>query len=139
MRVLLARRHGQLTGGGPIVDAPDEPQRTLGWIAHHGLALLVGGVILFAVYRFAMRMTHRVVMGVLQVQSATLQAGSDPAAEQQKRAVTLKVVLGKLVRAASSSLVILVLGVFDFCSCSPVSGWSPRPSGSQGRRSSSTT
>ena len=53
-------------------------------------------------------------MGLLQVQSATLQAGSDPAAEQQKRAVTLEVVLGKLVRAGFLvALAILVLGVFD--------------------------
>ena len=86
----------------------------LGWIVSHGLALLVGGLILFALYRFAVRMTHRVVMGMLQVQSATLQAGSDPAEEQQKRAVTLEVVLGKLVRAGFLvALAILVLGVFD--------------------------
>ena len=86
----------------------------LGWIVSHGLALLVGGLVLFALYRFAVRMTHRVVMGLLQVQSATLQAGSDPAAEQQKRAVTLEVVLGKLVRAGFLvALAILVLGVFD--------------------------
>ena len=86
----------------------------LGWIVSHGLALLIGGLVLFALYRFAVRMTHRVVMGMLQVQSATLQAGSDPAAEQQKRAVTLEVVLGKLVRAGFlAALAILVLGVFD--------------------------
>ena len=61
-----------------------------------------------------MRMTHRVVVGLLQVQNATLQAGSDPAEEQQKRAVTLEVVLGKLIRAGFLvALVILVLGVFD--------------------------
>ncbi len=86
----------------------------LGWIVWHGLALLVGGLVLFALYRFAVSMTHRVVMGLLQVQSATLQAGSDPAEEQKKRAVTLEVVLGKLVRAGFIvALVILVLGVFD--------------------------
>ena len=86
----------------------------LGWILSHGLALVVGGLILFALYRVAVRMTHRVVVGLLQVQNATLQAGSDPAEEQQKRAVTLEVVLGKLIRAAFLvALVILVLGVFD--------------------------
>ncbi|MDF2733899.1 MAG: mechanosensitive ion channel family protein [Chloroflexota bacterium] len=86
----------------------------LSWIVTHGLALVVGGIILFALYRFAVRMTHRVVVGLLQVQNATLQAGSDPAEEQQKRAVTLEVVLGKLIRAGFLvALVILVLGVFD--------------------------
>ncbi len=86
----------------------------LGWILSHGLALVVGGLILFALYRFAVRMTHRVVVGLLQVQSATLQAGSDPAEEQRKRAETLEVVLGKLIRAGFLvALVILVLGVFD--------------------------
>ena len=85
----------------------------LGWIVSHGLALLVGGAILFAIYRFALGMIHRVVMGVLQVQHATLQ-GSDPAEEQQKRAVTLEIVLGKLIRAGFLvALVILVLGVFE--------------------------
>ena len=86
----------------------------LGWIFTHGLALVVGGLILFALYRFAVRMTHRVVVGLLQVQNATLQAGSDPAEEQRKRAETLEVVLGKLIRAGFLvALVILVLGVFD--------------------------
>ena len=85
-------------------------------------------------------MTHRVVVGLLQVQNATLQAGSDPAEEQQKRAVTLEVVLGKLVRAGFLvALVILVLGVSTSGSCSPVSGWSPPPSRSPGRQSCSTT
>ena len=86
----------------------------LGWILSHGLALVVGGLILFAIYRFAMSMAHRVVLGLLKVQNATLQAGSDPAEEQQKRAVTLEIVLGKLIRAGFLvALVILVLGVFE--------------------------
>jgi small-conductance mechanosensitive channel len=86
----------------------------LGWIARHGIVLIVGGVILFALYRFALRMTHRVVLGLLKVQQATLDVGSDPAEEQQKRALTLEVILGKLIRGAFIvALVILVLGVFD--------------------------
>ena len=86
----------------------------LGWIARHGIVLIVGGVILFAIYRFALGMTHRVVLGLLKVQQATLEAGSYPAEEQQKRAVTLEVILGKMIRAGFLvALVILVLGVFD--------------------------
>jgi small conductance mechanosensitive channel len=86
----------------------------LGWIARNGLVLIVGGVILFAIYRFALGMIHRVALGLLKVQQATLEVGGDPAEEQQKRAVTLEVILGKLVRAGFLvALIILVLGVFD--------------------------
>jgi moderate conductance mechanosensitive channel len=86
----------------------------LGWIVSHGLALIVGGVILFALYRFALGMVPRVVHGLLHVQQATLEAGSDPAEERQKRALTLELVLGKLIRAGFLvAPVILVLGVFD--------------------------
>jgi len=86
----------------------------LGWILVHGLALIVGGVILYALYRFAQRSIRRVVLGLLQVQQATLEVGGDPAEERQKRAVTLEVVLGKLIRAGFLvALVILIIGVFD--------------------------
>jgi small-conductance mechanosensitive channel len=85
-----------------------------GWIARNGIVLVVGGLILFAIYRFALRMIHRVVLGLLRVQQATLEVGSYPAELQQKRAVTLEVVLGKLIHAGFLvALLILVLGVFD--------------------------
>src|SRR5262245_26044476 len=84
------------------------------WIATHGLALLVGTVILFAIYRFAQPLIHRLVVGLLHVQQAAMPAGTAPAEELQKRAVTLEDVLTRLIRALFLvSIVILVLAVFD--------------------------
>jgi moderate conductance mechanosensitive channel len=85
-----------------------------GWIASHGIVLLVGTLILFGLYRFAQPLIHRLVVGVLHVQQTTMPAGTAPAEELQKRAVTLEDVLNKLVRALFLvSIVILVLAVFD--------------------------
>ena len=84
------------------------------WLTSHGLALLVGTLILFALYRFAQPLIHRVVVGLLHVQQATMPAGTAPAEELQKRATTLEELLNRLIRALFLvSLVVLVLAVFD--------------------------
>ena len=83
------------------------------WIVTHGLRLIVGGLILLALYRVATSLVPRFVTGLLQVQQAALSGGA-PEAELQKRASTLQDVLGKLIRAAFLlGVVLLVLGVFD--------------------------
>ena len=83
------------------------------WIVRHGLLLIVGGLILLALYRVATSLVPRFVTGLLQVQQAAL-SGGQPEAELQKRASTLQDVLGKLIRAAFLlGVVLLVLGVFD--------------------------
>ena len=83
------------------------------WILTHGLALVIGGLILFGLYRLADSLIPRVVGGLLQVQQAAL-SDDVPAAELQKRRTTLQEVLGKLIRAGFLlAIVILVLGVFD--------------------------
>lgn len=83
------------------------------WIVTHGLVLIVGGLILLALYRVATSLVPRFVTGLLQVQQAAL-SGGEPEAELQKRASTLQDVLGKLIRAAFLlGVVLLVLGVFD--------------------------
>jgi small conductance mechanosensitive channel len=83
------------------------------WIVTHGLALIVGGLVLFGLYRLAESLIPRVVAGLLQVQQAAL-SDEAPAAELQKRTTTLQEVLGKLIRAGFLfAIVILVLGVFD--------------------------
>jgi moderate conductance mechanosensitive channel len=84
-----------------------------GWMVWHGLALVVGGLIIFGVYRILQPFVHRVVLAVLQVQQVTL-PGAEPAEELQKRATTLEEILNKLLRAAFVvALVILILGVFN--------------------------
>src|SRR5689334_22046624 len=83
------------------------------WIVTHGLALIVGGLVLFGLYRLAESLIPRVVAGLLQVQQAAL-SDEAPAAELQKRTTTPQAVLGKLIRAGFLfAIVILVLGVFD--------------------------
>ena len=83
------------------------------WIVSHGLGLIVGGLILFGLYRLADSLIPRVVTGLLHVQHAALSAG-EPIEELQKREATLKEVLGKLIRAGFLvAIVFLVLGVFD--------------------------
>jgi small conductance mechanosensitive channel len=83
------------------------------WIVTHGLALVVGGLILFGLYRLADSLIPRIVGGLLRVQQAAL-SDEAPAAELQKRTTTLQEVLGKLIRAGFLiAIVILVLGVFD--------------------------
>jgi len=83
------------------------------WIVTHGLALIIGGLVLFGLYRLAESLIPRVVAGLLQVQQAAL-SDEAPAAELQKRTTTLQEVLGKLIRAGFLfAIVILVLGVFD--------------------------
>ena len=86
----------------------------IGWIAAHGVALLVGGVVLLVFYRYATPAIHRVVMGILKAQQATLTTGGAPADELRKRAVTLEDLLGKVLRAlVTAAFVALILSVFD--------------------------
>ena len=84
-----------------------------GWVVSHGLALVVGGLIIFGVYRVLQPLIHRLVMALLQVQQVTL-PGAEPPEEVGKRASTLEEVLTKLLRAAFVlAIVVLVLGVFN--------------------------
>jgi moderate conductance mechanosensitive channel len=84
-----------------------------GWIVSHGLALILGGLILFGIYRLADSLIPRFVGGLLQMQQAALSI-DEPAEELMKRRSTLQAVLGKLIRAGFLiAIVLLVLGVFD--------------------------
>lgn len=87
------------------------------WLADHGLPLLIGAVLLFIAYRVATPAIHRLVVGLLRVQQATLPEGTAPAQELAKRAETLEQLLGKVVRAILLvALLALVLSVFDLWS-----------------------
>lgn len=83
------------------------------WIVTHGLALLVGGLVLLVLYRVAASLIPRLVSGVIHVQQTAL-PGGPPSEELEKRTSTLQDVLAKLVRAGFLiALVLLVLSVFD--------------------------
>lgn len=85
----------------------------LDWIVQYALPLVVGVIVLLALYRIVRPLIHRVVSGLFHVQQVALSA-EDAGEETQKRASTLELVLEKLLRAGVLiALVFLVLGVFD--------------------------
>ena len=81
------------------------------WFTTDGIRLLFAALILFLIYRFASPAIHRVVMGMLQLQQATLPVGSAPAQELTKRSATLEQVIRRLLRAAV--LLVMVVIVLD--------------------------
>lgn len=86
--------------------------RIVDWVIQYVVPLVVGGLVLFAIYRIVQPLIPRVVMAMLQVQQVAM-PGVDQAEELQKRASTLELVLMKLLRAGVLlALVFLVLGVF---------------------------
>jgi moderate conductance mechanosensitive channel len=86
----------------------------VGWIARHGITLVVGVLILFGLYLLARRTVPRVVLALVRANQATLESDGKPEAELQKRTVTLESVLRNLIRGAFLvALVLLFLGVFD--------------------------
>jgi moderate conductance mechanosensitive channel len=86
----------------------------VGWLASHALTLLVGVVVLVVIYRYAQPLIHRLVVGILHAQQATLDKGGAPAEEVRKRARTIEDLLAKLMRFGVFALIIvLILSVFD--------------------------
>jgi len=87
------------------------------WIASNALVVLVGVVVLVIIYRFAQPLMHRLVLGVLRAQQATLEQGGAPAEEIRKRARTLEEVLARLIKfAVFALLIMLILSAFDLWS-----------------------
>jgi small-conductance mechanosensitive channel len=83
------------------------------WIVEYLVPLVIGVIVLLALYRIVQPLIHRVVSGLVHVQQAAL-SEAIPAEETQKRASTLELVLQKFLRAALLiAIVFLILGVFD--------------------------
>jgi len=70
----------------------------LRWIITHGLALLIGGVVILFAYRLAVSAVHRIVPSVLQAQVAHLPADSSVGPEVDKRIATIEDLSLRLVR-----------------------------------------
>ena len=84
------------------------------WIATHGIALLIGGVVILFAYRLAVSAVHRIVPSVLQAQASHLPADSSVSAEVDKRIATLEDLSLRLVRVITLAVLgVLVLGVFE--------------------------
>ena len=87
---------------------------TLGWLIGRGVALLVGVVILLAIYRIGVSAIHRIVPAVINAQATHLPSGSSSAEEVSKRIITIEDLLRKLLRVGVlAGLVIVALGVFE--------------------------
>ena len=84
------------------------------WIITHGLALLIGGVVILFAYRLAVSAVHRIVPSVLQAQASHLPADSAVSAETDKRIATIEDLSLRLVRVITLAVLgVLVLGVFE--------------------------
>ncbi len=87
---------------------------TLGWLIGRGAALLIGVVILLAIYRVGVSAIHRIVPAVIKAQATHLPSGSGSAEEVSKRIKTIEELLLKLLRVGVlAGLIILTLGVFE--------------------------
>jgi len=84
------------------------------WIVTHGLALLIGGVVILFAYRLAVSAVHRIVPSVLQAQASHLPADSSVSAEVDKRIATIEDLSIRLLRVITLAVLgALVLGVFE--------------------------
>ncbi len=84
------------------------------WVAAHGLALLIGGVVVLLAYRLAGSAVHRIVPSVLQAQAAHLPAESSSSGEVDKRIATIEDLSMRLLRGITLAVLgVLVLGVFE--------------------------
>ena len=84
------------------------------WIVTHGLALLIGGLVILIAYRLAVSAVHRIVPSVLQAQAAHLPADSSVSAEVDKRIATIEDLSIRLLRVITLAVLgALVLGVFE--------------------------
>ncbi len=85
----------------------------IAWLVPRAIALVIGAVVLYIVYRILEPAIHRVVPGLLRVQQATLTGGVAPD-ELTKRSVTLEDLLVKLLRAGILiAAIIFILAIFD--------------------------
>ena len=87
---------------------------TLSWLIGRGVALLIGVVILLGIYRIGSSAIDRLVPALINAQATHLPSGSSSAEEVDKRILTIKDLLRKLLRVAVlAGVVIVALGVFE--------------------------
>src|SRR5689334_18968183 len=84
------------------------------WVAAHGLALLIGGVVVLLAYRLVGSAVPRIVPSVLQAQAAHLPADASSSGEVDKRIATIEDLSMRLLRGITLAVLgVLVLGVFE--------------------------
>ncbi len=89
----------------------------LRWIVSRGLTLIIGFVVILALYRLSVRAVHRAVPSVLHAQAAHLPTGSSSDAELGKRIHTIDDLLVRLLRVTTVIVLFaFVLAVFDLWS-----------------------
>ena len=95
----------------PAIDS----ESTISWLTTHAFPLLIAAVVLYLVYRWARPAVHRLLVRVMQAQSAD----AEPAvqAEADRRLATIEDLFDKLLRfGVFIAAIVVVLGVFDLWS-----------------------
>ena len=97
-----------------VPDVTPQMTAAVDWLSSNGLVLAIASIGLFIVYRIARPAIHRVLVGMMRAQAATLDG--DPAMREQtdKRVATIEDVLARLLRiGVIAALLVVILGVFD--------------------------
>ncbi len=98
-------------------DLSEQASAFIDWLSTNGVVLVIAAIALLLVYRWARPAIHRVLVGVMHAQEATL--GGDPnlRGETDRRVQTIEDLLAKLLRLlVVVALVVVILGVFDLWS-----------------------
>jgi small conductance mechanosensitive channel len=84
------------------------------WLEAHALGLVIWGVILFVVFRFARPLIHRLLMRAVRVSDGATGASAEGAAETAKRVATVEDLLARVLKfGVVLAGVILLFSVFD--------------------------
>ena len=83
------------------------------WLSTNGIPLAIGTIVIFLLYRWSRPALHRVLVRVVEAQSAALE-DEGMHSQTDKRVDTIEDLLNRLLRlAVGVALFILFLGVFD--------------------------
>src|SRR4051812_15774156 len=89
----------------------------IGWLTTNGLALAVGILVIFVLYRWIRPILHRLLVRLVHAQTAGPDGDPLLAVEADKRVDTIEDLLNRLLRiAVAAAVFVLFLGVFDLWS-----------------------
>ena len=89
-------------------------QSLIGWLSTNGIALAIGIIVIFLVYRWARPAIHGVLVRVMRAQADSVEGDPLAAAQVDKRIATIEDLVGRLLRLfVGLAVVVLFLGVFD--------------------------
>jgi small conductance mechanosensitive channel len=96
------------------MNATEAANSLINWLQTHGIGIAVVAIGAFLIYRYARPLIHRLLLGIMRAQQATLGEDAATMDEYQKRAATLEDLFAKVLRTGVVLAVILIVfGVFD--------------------------